>query len=102
MKDTLFLHARFEGLVAETIEEIVRSGRAASKTEAVRLALLDYREHHLENRLNHPEKIHNNQRNQKSINFTEEQEKRGWSIIAEKSLRKIWDNESDDKVWNKY
>ena len=29
-------------------------------------------------------------------------EKIGWLIIAEKSMKKIWDNKKDDDVWNKY
>ena len=29
-------------------------------------------------------------------------EKIGWMILAEKSMRKIWDNKKDDKIWNKY
>ena len=29
-------------------------------------------------------------------------EKIGWMILAEKSLKKIWDNKKDDKIWNKY
>jgi len=45
----LDIHARFTGDVEETIELIISRGRAASKTEAIRLAVLDYREHHLEN-----------------------------------------------------
>lgn len=35
----------------------------------------------------------------------EEDEKRetaGWLSLAEKSLREVWDNPKDDKVWNKY
>ena len=43
------IHAKFTGEVAETIEEIIKRGRAASRTEAIRLALLDYRQHHLRN-----------------------------------------------------
>ncbi len=31
-----------------------------------------------------------------------EKEKIGWMIIAEKFMKKIWDNEKDDEVWNKY
>jgi len=41
------IHAKFTGDVAETIDMIIARGRAASKTEAIRLAVLDYREHHL-------------------------------------------------------
>ena len=29
-------------------------------------------------------------------------EKMGWLILAEKSMKKIWDNKKDDKVWSKY
>lgn len=29
-------------------------------------------------------------------------EKIGWMILAEKSMRKIWDNKKDDEIWNKY
>lgn len=29
-------------------------------------------------------------------------EKIGWMILAEKSLKKIWDNKKDDEVWSKY
>ena len=28
-------------------------------------------------------------------------EKIGWMILAEKSMKKIWDNKKDD-IWNKY
>ena len=29
-------------------------------------------------------------------------EKIGWMILAEKSMKKIWDNKKDDEVWSKY
>lgn len=29
-------------------------------------------------------------------------ERIGWMILAEKSMKKIWDNKKDDEVWNKY
>lgn len=29
-------------------------------------------------------------------------EKIGWMIMAEKSMKKIWDNKKDDGVWSKY
>ena len=29
-------------------------------------------------------------------------EKFGWLIIAEKSMKKIWDNKKDDEIWSKY
>ena len=29
-------------------------------------------------------------------------EKIGWIIMAEKSMKKIWDNKKDDEMWEKY
>ncbi len=29
-------------------------------------------------------------------------EEKGWSVLAEASLREVWDNEKDDKAWKKY
>ncbi len=29
-------------------------------------------------------------------------EKIGWMIIAEKSMKKIWNNKNDDETWSKY
>lgn len=29
-------------------------------------------------------------------------EKIGWMIVAENSMKKIWDNKKDDEVWSKY
>ncbi len=31
-----------------------------------------------------------------------QKEKQGWLALAEKSLDKIWDNEKDAEVWDKY
>jgi len=29
-------------------------------------------------------------------------EKIGWMMLAEKSMKKIWDNKKDDEVWSRY
>ena len=29
-------------------------------------------------------------------------EKIGWLILAEKSMKEIWDNKKDDETWSKY
>lgn len=29
-------------------------------------------------------------------------ERIGWLILAEQSMKKIWDNKRDDEIWNKY
>ena len=29
-------------------------------------------------------------------------EKYDWLILAEKSMKKIWNNKKDKKIWNKY
>lgn len=31
-----------------------------------------------------------------------DQEDVGWNILAEQSLKDVWDNEKDNKVWRKY
>lgn len=80
MSNTINIHAQFSGVVADAIEEIIRSGRAASRTEAIRVAILDYREHHL----------------------SKEDEKAGWLAVSEKSLAKVWSNKKDDETWSRY
>lgn len=77
MGNTINIHARFSGDVAETIDMIIARGRAASKTEAIRLALLDYREHHLEE---------------------EKDMERLFRKAGEETLRKGWDNPADRKA----
>jgi len=74
------IHARFIGEVAETIDEIIKRGRAASRTEAIRLAILDYRQHHLKEQ-------------------KDEEELRGFTAGAN---RDIWEDKEEDKVWAKY
>ena len=34
----------------------------------------------------------------KKIDF----EEKGWDFLAKESLKEVWDNEKDDKVWRKY
>lgn len=70
------IHARFTGDVAETIEEIIKRGRAATRTEAIRLAILDYRHHHFEDE--------------------------SLEQISSYANRDIWEDEKEDKVWAKY
>ena len=33
---------------------------------------------------------------------TNRKEKAGFLILAEKSMKKIWDNKKDDEIWSKY
>ncbi len=47
MNGTVTVHAQFNGVVADILDEIIRSCRASSRTEAIRLALLYYYEEHL-------------------------------------------------------
>ena len=72
------IHAKFTGEVADTIEEIIKRGRASTKTEALRLTVLDYRHHHLD---------------------MEEESIRN---LAPYANRDIWEDEKEDKVWAKY
>ena len=49
MNSTINVHAQFNGFVADVLDEIIRSGRASSRTEAIRLALLYYYDQQLKN-----------------------------------------------------
>jgi len=33
---------------------------------------------------------------------TTKKEKAGWLIVAEKSMKNIWNNKKDDEIWSKY
>jgi len=36
------------------------------------------------------------------INFNEKKESIGWLMLSEKSLKDVWDNPKDDKLWKEY
>lgn len=72
------IHAKFHGEVAETIDEIIKRGRASTKTEAIRLTILDYRHHHLRAE---PEP---------QLQFTTH------------ANRDIWKDKNEDRTWLKY
>ena len=36
------------------------------------------------------------------VSTRDEVEKRGWMILAEKSLEEIWNNEQDELIWKEY
>ncbi len=78
MENTINVHARFTGEVATTLDEIIRRGRAASRTEAIRLTILDYREHHLD------------------------EEDETISRLTMHANRDIWEDEKEDVIWAKY
>lgn len=40
------VNVRLSGIAEKILGELVKQGYAASKTEAIRLALIDYNEHH--------------------------------------------------------
>ena len=62
---------------AKELEEFLRKRKYPSKSEFIRHLIM--------------EKLERNRK-----------EKAGWLIIAEKSMKKIWDNKKDDEVWSKY
>ncbi len=41
------INLKLSGVVENIIEEMITKGYAASKTEAIRIAILDYKHHHL-------------------------------------------------------
>lgn len=59
------------------LEEFVRKRNYPSKSEFIRNLIMEKLE------VNRKEKI-------------------GWLILAEKSMKKIWDNKKDDEIWSRY
>ena len=45
--DCMNINLKLAGVVEDIIEEMISKGYAKSKTEAIRLAVLDYKHHHL-------------------------------------------------------
>ena len=41
------INLRLSGVTEQIIEDMIRKGYAATKTEAIRMAILDYSHHHL-------------------------------------------------------
>ena len=62
---------------AKELEKYIRQKNYISKSEFIRNLIM--------------EKLEKNKK-----------EKIGWMIIAEKSMKKIWDNKKDDEIWSKY
>ena len=62
---------------ARELEEFLRKRKYPSKSEFIRNLIM--------------EKLEKNRK-----------EKAGWLIVAEKSMKKMWDNKKDDEVWSKY
>lgn len=42
------INLKLSGIAESVIEEMILKGYAATKTEAIRMAILDYKHHHLE------------------------------------------------------
>jgi metal-responsive CopG/Arc/MetJ family transcriptional regulator len=59
------------------LEEFIKNKNYSSKSEFIRDIIM--------------EKLNKNRK-----------EKMGWLILAEKSMKKMWDNKKDDETWNKY
>ena len=59
------------------LDEFIKSKNYPSKSEFIRNLIMEKMEKH-------------------------KKEKFGWLAIAEKSMKKIWDNKKDDETWNKY
>ncbi len=62
---------------AKDLDEFVKKRNYPSKSEFIRNLIM--------------EKLEKNRK-----------EKMGWLILAEKSMRSLWDNKKDDETWSKY
>ena len=62
---------------AKELDEFIKKRKYPSKSEFIRHLIM--------------EKLEKNRK-----------EKIGWLIMAEKSMKKLWDNKKDEEVWAKY
>jgi hypothetical protein len=72
-----------EGIPARIMERMIRLGIASNRTEAIRLAFLDYEEHH---------KVLEGKK------FESNDEEEFYSRVTAESNQDIWDNEQDEKM----
>lgn len=77
---------RLEGIPEDIIDEMLKAGIAASKTEAIRIALLDYNEHHPLKKIGKPKRGEDEEYGK--LQFS------GW--------KEYLADEKEDAVWNKY
>ncbi len=74
------INLHLDGELMEFMESYIKRGYAASKAEVLRAGL----------------------RELKMKMPSEDDERRGWAALSEKSMRRLWDNPKDDEVWSKY
>ena len=84
------IHAKFYGDVANTIDEIIKRGRASTKTEAIRLALLDYGRHNFE------------PTNETKIKPEPKTKSKTPIQLISHANQDIWEDKGEDKIWLKY
>ncbi|MFA5930317.1 MAG: ribbon-helix-helix domain-containing protein [Candidatus Micrarchaeia archaeon] len=74
------VNLHLDGELMEFMNEYIKRGYAASKSEVLRAGLRELMV-----------KLPN-----------ADEERRGWSELSSKSLRRLWDNPKDEKAWKKY
>ena len=74
------INLHLDGELMDFVNSYIKRGYAASKSEVLRAGLVAL----------------------KTNTPAENDERRGWQMLSEKSLKEIWTNPKDDKVWNKY
>lgn len=91
------IHIRLTGKTEQILEQLIKKGYVADKSEAIRLALLYLDErYHVTKQVDEEEKFYD------LLIQKMHREKVGWLAVAEKSVEKVWNNKKDDEVWSKY
>ena len=88
MANTSEIHTRMEGIPVEIMDGMIKLGVSSNKTEALRLALLDYDEHH---------DIIKKLREQLKKSEIDEEEKFYEALVRE-SNKSVWDNPKDEEA----
>ena len=84
MKYTSEIHTRMEGIPVQIMERMIELGLASNKTEAIRLALLDYNEHHPIVEKFKKQKI--------------DEEEEFYQALVRESNKSVWDNPKEDEA----
>ena len=74
------VNLHLDGELMEFMNEYIKRGYAASKSEVLRAGL----------------------RELKMRTSTVDDERRGWMVLSAKTMKKIWDNPKYEEVWSKY
>jgi len=70
-----------EGRLEKVVELYMKEGYATSKAEVVRMGLMKLEE---------------------ELHARETDERKGWLMLSQESMKRMWDNPKEEETWSKY